>query len=365
MFRTAFAGALVGAALVFAPLQARADAAWDELVKKAEAEGEVNVKGGPGRFYALALSEAFAKTYPKVKINYDGGPSREFLPKIIREAQSGIHSWDVFIGGAPSVFQTLTPAKLLADLKPNLVLPEVLDDKAWRGGFDLGWMDKEKRTSFGFDMTEESTVYVNWDFVKPDDLKTVQDLMSPKFAGKIVSHDPRLQGEGLFTFQAFYYNLGEQFVRDMMAKQKILFTDQRRQAAEWLVRGQYPIAFATPVEDLRFFQQQGIGKNVKVFKVGITKQAAGVGFGMISMFKDSPHPNAGKLYANWLLSKDGQENWKQVARNSRRLDVTLADPEFAPDASKPIINYQSEDQVEIREKIIALGKELIPTEAGK
>jgi hypothetical protein len=51
MLRTAFATALIGAALALMPLQARADGAWDEVVKKAETEGEVSVKGGPGRVY--------------------------------------------------------------------------------------------------------------------------------------------------------------------------------------------------------------------------------------------------------------------------------------------------------------------------
>ena len=344
---------------------ASAQQKWEDLVKAAEAEGQVNVHGGPGRFYATALGESFAKAFPKIKINYDGAPARETMPRIAREHQSGIYSWDVFVGGAPSLFQQLKPLNIFAALKPQLVLPEVLDDKAWRHGFDAGWMDNEKRISYGFDLTEDSIMYVNWDFVKKDDLKTLKDLLKPQFAGKIVSHDPRLPGEGVFAYHTMILNFGEDFVKELFAKQKILYTDQRRQAAEWLVRGQYPIGLATPPEDIRSFQAQGLGKNITVFRAGITKRAAGSGFGMVTMFEKAPHPNAAKVYVNWLLSKDGQSNWKVVARNSRRLDVPLYDADAAPPADQPVVNMQSEGQLPMRVRVGELAKQLIPASAKK
>jgi iron(III) transport system substrate-binding protein len=359
-----FVGALFSGLSLLAAQPASAQS-WAEVVKAAEAEGEVNVHGGPGRAYAAALSEAFAKAYPKIKINYDGGPSREVLPKIIRERQSNIFTWDVFVGGAPSLFQILKPINAFAPLKPALILPEILEDKAWRGGFDAGWMDNDKKYSYGFDLTEDATVLVNWDFVKKADLQTVQDLLKPQFAGKIVSHDPRLPGEGMFTFQTFYLNFGEQFVVDMLTKQKVLYTDQRRQAAEWLVRGQYPIGFATPVEDIQSFQKQGLGKNIEVFRVGVNKMSAGSGFGMVTLMDRAPHPNAAKVYVNWLLSKEGQENWKVTARNSRRMDVTLAKPDFAPPADQKVVNFQAESEIPIREKLTEMAKRLIPTNTAK
>jgi ABC-type Fe3+ transport system substrate-binding protein len=350
-------------AFVLAAPSVQAQQKWNEILKAAETEGEVNVHGGPGRFYAAALAESFAKAYPKIKINYDGAPARETLPRIAREHQSGIYSWDVFVGGAPSLFQQLGPLKIFSPLKQHLVLPEVLDDKAWRHGFEAGWMDNEKKFSYGFDLTEDTLVFVNWDFVKRDDLKTATDLAKPQFAGKIVSHDPRLPGEGVFVYHTFLINFGEDFVKNFFSNQKVLYTDQRRQAAEWLVRGQYPIGLATPREDIESFQKQGLGKNIESFRAGIEKRTAGSGFGMVTMFDKAPHPNAAKVYVNWLLSKDGQENWKVVARNSRRLDVTLADPEAVPPADRPVANLQAEPHIKEREHIGELAKQLIPAAA--
>ena len=44
--------------------------------------------------------------------------------------------------------------------------------------------------------------------------------------------------------------------------------------------------------------------------------------GVIGVVKNAPHPNAAKLFVNWLLSKEGQELFVKVMRQStRRLDV--------------------------------------------
>ena len=44
--------------------------------------------------------------------------------------------------------------------------------------------------------------------------------------------------------------------------------------------------------------------------------------GAVGVFNRAPHPNAAKLYVNWLLSKDGQTSFARAAGYiSSRLDV--------------------------------------------
>jgi ABC-type Fe3+ transport system substrate-binding protein len=46
------------------------------------------------------------------------------------------------------------------------------------------------------------------------------------------------------------------------------------------------------------------------------------GFGLISIVKNPPHPNAVKVFLNWLLGKDGQDFYgKAMLTATRRLDV--------------------------------------------
>jgi len=353
--------ALAFTMLTIASVLAQPSQSWEALVTAAEAEGSVNIHGGPGRAFQSALNDGFTKAFPKIKVNYDGAPGREAIPKIVRERQAGIYNWDVYVGGPNSLLPALKPIKGLKDLRAELVLPEVLDDKAWRSGFEAGWPDIEKKYMYSFDFNEESTLVINWDFVKPDQIKTAEDLLKPEFIGKIVSADPRLLGDAAFTYLQLYVTFGEQYVLDMFTKQKVVFTGNRRQAVEWLVRGTYPIGIATAMDEIRLFQEQGLGKNIRPLRMGTKVAVGGSGFGNVSILENAPHPNAARLYVNWLLSKQGQEGWKIMGRNTRRMDIPVAFPEFAPPPDVMTDNLQAEKYRPMWDYVAQLAKKHIST----
>ena len=61
--------------------------------------------------------------------------------------------------------------------------------------------------------------------------------------------------------------------------------------------------------------------------------------GTVSLINRAPHPNAAKVYINWLLSKRGQEVWQGVfGIPSRRVDISKAN---VPDRAipKPGVKY--------------------------
>ena len=48
----------------------------------------------------------------------------------------------------------------------------------------------------------------------------------------------------------------------------------------------------------------------------------GSGFGTVSYLNRAPHPNAARVFVNWLLSREGQTAWqKHTGRNSLRTDI--------------------------------------------
>jgi iron(III) transport system substrate-binding protein len=353
----ALAAALLGPA-------AAAEPGWDALVKAADAEGEVDVHGGPGKLYEEVLTEGFRRAYPGIKINYNGSSGRDSIPKIMREREAGLYRLDVYVGGTPSILQVLKPAGAFAPLRPALILPEVLDDAAWYGGLDGAWMDKEKIYVLGFEATVSPVMLVNWDFVARDDLKTYEDLLKPQFAGKIVWDDPRLPGQGVAAGQRLLINFGADFLKRLYVEQKIVYTSNTRQNAEWVVRGQYPIGIATSVEQLAPFQQQGLGKNIAAFDAPLAHPTAGSGFGTVSLMDRAPHPNAARLYINWLMSKAAQTDWGKTGHNSRRLDVPHAAPDLFPVPGVAYVEGQSEENIPSREEAASLAKEFIPAQAG-
>jgi ABC-type Fe3+ transport system substrate-binding protein len=85
-----------------------------------------------------------------------------------------------------------------------------------------------------------------------------------------------------------------------------------------------------------------------------------IAYSTTGVFTEAPHPNAARVFTNWLLSKDIQTKLKRFAHNSRRLDVTPADPKKYP---KPGIEYfypQSEAAIAVRQTAIELAKEARP-----
>lgn len=339
------------------PANGQAQERWEDVLAAAKREGQVLVHGGPGASYEQALTQGFRKKYPDIKVTFVGLSGRDAIPKIVRERQAGEYHWDVYVGGTPSILQGLKPIGAFVSLKPALILPEVLDDKAWRGGLFSAWMDAEKTYTLGFEETVSPLSVINWDFVKKDDLKSFQDLMKPQFADKIVWDDPRLPGQGVNTAQVFLLNFGPEFLAELVSKQKITYSTIPRQGAEWVVTGRYPIGLAVATEEIARFQTQGLGKNISIFEGGVKIQSAGPGFGTVSMMDHAPDPNAAKVYINWLLSKDGQSDWvKATGHNSRRLDVAPGDQTTYPVAGKTYQDTQTEEQIPVRERAAQIAK---------
>ncbi len=240
-------------------------------------------------------------------------------------------------------------------LRP-ILRADIVADKNWRGGFDAGWEDNDKKFTYAYDFTVSAPAYVNWDFVKASDFKSFRDLLKPEFAGKIVWDDPRRGGPGLNTGAMFIDNYGEDFLAKLTGTQKVAYTNNGRQIAEWVVRGKYPIGLSAGSQYLEQFWKQGLGKNIKPYMADVTKLNGGPGFGCVALMDRAPHPNAAKLYINWLLSQEGQSDYVKSGRNSRRLDVKPGDPDLVPQPGVTYRDTQTEGSIPLRKRVSAIAK---------
>lgn len=323
---------------------------WKRIVTAAENEGTVKVHGPPGRRYEQFLVEGFRKAYPRISIEYTGSSGRVAAPRVVREYQAGIHSYDAYIAGTPNTLQMMKPQNILAPLRP-ILRPEITDDSKWFRGFEFGWMDKEKQFVYAFDASVNEPLSVNWDFVSRDALRTPEDLLKPEFAGKIVWDEPRQDGSGNNTASFLLLNYGPEFLKKLFETQKIVFTTNRRQHAEWVVRGRYPIGLGTGLDDITVFQEQGLGKNIKGFPEEPAKvELLSAGFGAVSLMRNAPNPNAAQVFINWLLSAEGQEAWNKAPRNSARLDVQPGSPELMPVKDHNYIHAMAEEHLWSRDE---------------
>jgi iron(III) transport system substrate-binding protein len=344
------------ALLAAAPAMAADD--WAVVLAKAKQEGTVVVHGGPGKNYFAMFVTAFNKAYPDIKVQFSGAAGNIEVPKVLRERQAGIYGWDVWASGPSSMLSTLKPAGILQPLRP-ILRPEVMDDSKWSSGFEFGWMDNDQQLVYGFDGTVQTPLMINWDFVPKSSLTALTDLLKPEFAGKIVWHDPRVSGTGNGSSQTLFRNMGEQNLVAMY-RNNVVYTINGHQIAEWVVRGRYPVGLGLEEPELKDFQAQGLGKNIRPVPDSLLPiQQISTGFGGIGYLDRAPHPNAAAVYINWVLSKDGQEAWTSVPRNSRRTDVKPAFPELAPVPGRDYFVGQAEKNNQERVWLLQVAKQAI------
>ncbi len=333
---------------------------WAEIVRAAEAEKQVGIAGPPGDAFRAAIVDSFQKAYPKIKVELMGGTGRDKVARILRERSAGVYEWDLYISGPTSALAAFKPVNAFDPFRPMFVLPEVKDDRNWIGGLDDGWADVDKKLYYTFaGSLAGDNVHVNWDVIPSGQIKSPQDLLDPKWAGKIVMQDPRVEGKGLNDALVLSLAYGENFVRKLFREQKIVFTGDRRQLVEWVVRGRHPVAIGLNEYFLTIFQEKGVGKNVTSLvdpKTGIywSSGSSGIGF-----FNRAPHPNAAKVYVNWLLSRAGQVDWIKTQTNSRRVDVPPFEASSAMKSGQSYRNTQAEDMIGQRQKVEQLAKETI------
>jgi ABC-type Fe3+ transport system substrate-binding protein len=110
-----------------------------------------------------------------------------------------------------------------------------------------------------------------------------------------------------------------------------------------MVRAGKPIGIGVTTGTLRQMREAGLGESIDRIDFPDGRQVGRSG-GFISVPKAAPHPNAAKLFANWLLSKEGQTVWvKATQENSARVDVPVGDALRYPDPKFDWFTWDKEE----------------------
>ncbi len=106
----------------------------------------------------------------------------------------------------------------------------------------------------------------------------------------------------------------------MVGPQQAVIERNNRNQVEEVARGKYPIGLAPNADVMSNFLKLGAHLDVVYFKQGVRVASGGGGF---CVPIKQAHPNAAKLFVNWLLTKEGQTVFSKGFGNpSFRADVT-------------------------------------------
>ena len=295
-------------------------AEWDKTLEAAKKEGQVTVYISG---YEEVLPE-FQKEYPEIKLVSVTGRGSQLAQRLIAERRGEKYLADVFnAGGVTTYGQLHAAAKVLDPIKPALILPEVVDPSSWYQK-QHHYTDPEGQYVFSYvGSATYGSVNYNTKLVDVKEFKSYWDLLNPKWRGKVIARDIRAPGPGSGNARLFYHHpdLGPSFVRKLFGEMDIQLFRDYRQGPDWLAVGKYSICFFC---DVYVLKQQGLPVDTfgpKVFKEGggLVQQ-----FGTITLVNKAPHPNAARVFINWLLSRKGQ-----IA-----LQKTLVKSESPPDSMR-------------------------------
>jgi ABC-type Fe3+ transport system substrate-binding protein len=132
------------------------------------------------------------------------------------------------------------------------------------------------------------------------------------------------------------------------------------QAAQAVVRGVYAIGIGLQNTVILDFQRQGIGTSVKQVTLEEFDGSGASSSGVVWLVNRAPHPNAARVYINWLLTKEAQTAWVQnTQENSRRTDVPVGDPVLVVPPGVQLFDGNTEKNIPELSKTQELAKQLI------
>ena len=300
---------------------------WETTIEAGKKEGEVVIYGPHNPMYQQ-LWAVFQKSFSEIKFNFVPGKGADHYQRIVAERRAGKYLADLVMGGSSS-FASFPPGTL-EPLRPLLLLPEINDSSAWWDG-KLHFADPQNQAAIivsGEVGTRRGSY--NTKLLNPTEIQSWWDLLLPKWKGKLGSFDPRVAGGGGETFLFFYYTppLGHKFITRILSETDIHLTRDLQQGTDWLGQGKilFYIGSGQPI-----MKAKSQGLPVDLFPHPLKEgEVMGGGSCCMAVMSKAPHPNAAKLFVNWVLSREGQTAWQKYAEvNSLRMDIPKSD--LAPD----------------------------------
>lgn len=291
-----------------------------KLVDGARREGSVSIYTSLNPKDAGPIVEAFENKY-KVKVLVWRASGEKMVQRALTEARADRFTPDVFESDGVEM-EILAREKLLAEFSS----PSFADLPP--GAFPPHRQYVADRFNF-------FTIAYNTRLVKPDEVPaTYQDLLHPRWAERI-----GIEASDSDWFASLVKAMGEQegmaYFRKLAAARPMVRTGHTL-VAELVAAGEIPLAAAVYNHAVERLATSGAPIKWKALAPTMARPGA------IGLARRAPHPHAALLFADFMLSTEGQELIRQrnrvpasTAVNSRlnRFPFQMIDPAIVLDES--------------------------------
>ena len=291
---------LAALALVLMAVPNAVNAQSKDVIDGARKEGQLVFYSGIPIPDAQDILSALEKKYPFIKTNFYRATGPALVSRIQTEQRAGTHIWDVMNSTGFEPYVLLEQGYFAKYESPE------------RRVFPDGHKDND-----GFWATMYTTPMVvsyNTKLVAPGELpKDYSDLLSPKWKGRL--------GLDSSDFE-WYANLRKiwgaekaQKFLEGLRKQEVRLVQGRALLTELLAGGDFALLVNNFLQNSTEAKRKG--SPVEFLALDPVISAAG----LVGINKLSPHPNAAKLFVDFVLSREGQELIVKTDRSSVRKDV--------------------------------------------
>lgn len=146
--------------------------------------------------------------------------------------------------------------------------------------------------------------------------QTWDDLLKPEYKNSIVYQDPRSTGQGqVIVFATNFAHGGDmndiskgiEYLGKLQKAGNVLRTVGTTPYAQFL-KGEIPIWIGYENDGLKAKYIDGMGDNIEVIT---PKEGSAAAPYAISLVKNGPNPNAGKLWLNFIMTDEGQARFAE------------------------------------------------------
>lgn len=294
------ASAAIAAGAFASPLRAApppASAITPDLVAAARKEGRLAFYTAMDLPVAERLGKAFEARFPGVAVRVERSGAERVFQRIGQEKGSNIHAVDVV--------NSSDAAHFIVWARNGWLEPYLPEDVAKH-------FPAQHRDPDGLFVTTRvwlSSLGYNTNLVRPEDApKSFADLLDPKWTGKMVKAHPSYSGTIMTATFQIARDLGWEYL-EKLSRQKIMQVQSSTDPPKKLALGER--AVMADGNDYNLVQLKEDGQPVEVVypSEGTPLISAPSG-----VFKSAPHPNAARLFQNWMHGLEAQQLLVDFAR---------------------------------------------------
>ena len=243
----------------------------------------------------------FNKVYPSIKVEYWRGDGEAIASKVEAEFNGGRHTVDFLQGGEPGNYPRWRKIGIIEKFTDIIPAIEKLDKRMY--GKNNDWVAVASIIS--------SPTYNTKLVSAAEAPKSWEDLLNPKWKGKLgVTTDMKVWtnlalGEG----KSWGITKTEEFLAKLKRDQNLIFAASHPVGHTMVISGEVEILADNYVRFVLLDKE----KNAPVEWARVSPLS--ISGPSITLQKKAPHPNAARLFLEWLLSPQGLLLYEEKTRS--------------------------------------------------